>query len=95
MTTPTLASLRNVGPATLADFKLLGIETVEQLISQDADELYVRLCYQTKTRHDSCMHDVFAAAIHQAKTSEALNWWAFTPARKARQMVGDFPKIPI
>nr|WP_243444214.1 helix-hairpin-helix domain-containing protein [Acetobacter persici] len=37
------------------------------------------------------MHDVFAAAIHQARTGEARNWWSFTPQRKARQQDGSFP----
>jgi nucleotidyltransferase/DNA polymerase involved in DNA repair len=79
-----LARLRNVGKACLADFHLLGIRTVEQLAAQDADHLYGRLCELTKQRQDPCVHDVLAATIHQAKTGEALNWWAFTAARKAR-----------
>jgi hypothetical protein len=79
-----LARLRNVGKAALADFKLLGITTVEQLAAQNADALFGRLVELTKQRQDPCVHDVFAATIHQAKTGEALNWWAFTPGRKAR-----------
>jgi Pathogenicity locus len=79
-----LSDLRNVGKAALADFQLLGIETVEQLAAEDADRLYDRLCALTNRRHDPCVHDVFSATIHQARTGEALDWWAFTPARKAR-----------
>jgi predicted RecB family nuclease len=79
-----LARLHNVGKATLADFQLLGITTVEQLAAQDADALYGRLGELTKQRQDPCVHDVFAATIHQARTGEALNWWAFTARRKAR-----------
>lgn len=86
-----LTRLRNVGKAALADFDLLGVTSVRQLAEQDADALYLRLCAATGRRHDPCVHDVFAAAIHQAKTGEALNWWAFTPARKARQASGGFP----
>ncbi len=86
------ARLRNVGPATLADFKLLGIATVAQLAAQDADTLYLRLCEETLRRHDPCVHDVFAAAIHQARTGEGVNWWTYTPARKRRQAAGDFPQ---
>jgi hypothetical protein len=80
------------GPA-LADFKLLGIATVSQLATKDADTLYVQLCETTRQRHDPCVHDVFAAAIHQAKTGEAVNWWAYTPARKSRQASGTFPYV--
>lgn len=93
--TDSLAMLRNVGPAAIADFKLLGIATIDQLVTENADELYLRLCTHTRVRHDPCVHDVFSAAIHQAKTGEALNWWAFSSERKRRQAVGEFPQIPI
>ena len=88
-----LGELRNIGKAMLADFKLLGITRVDQLASQDVDDIYTRLCLMTGARHDPCVHDTFAAAIHQARTGEALNWWAFTPLRKERQRLGTFPKI--
>ena len=89
------AKLRNVGPAALADFALLGIGTIAELATQDADLLYVRLCEQTGRRHDPCVHDVFAAAIHQARTGEAVNWWAYTAARKIRQLAGEFPRLSV
>ena len=88
-----LAELRNVGKATLADFTLLNIHAVAQLVGQDADDLYTRLCLLTATKHDPCVHDTFAAAIHQANTGEALNWWVFTAVRKQRQLKGTFPNI--
>jgi hypothetical protein len=31
---------------------------------------------------DPCVLDTFAAAIHQARTGEALPWWLFSRARK-------------
>ncbi len=79
-----LNKLRNVGKATLKDFQLLGITSVEQLAQADALDLYRQLSLLTGTRQDSCVEDVFAATIHQARTGEALDWWAFTPARKLR-----------
>ena len=88
-----LSDLRNIGKAMLGDFQLLNISSVPQLAKQDADELYTKLCILTGVRHDPCVHDTFAAAIHQAKTGEALNWWSFTPLRKARQQNGTFPTI--
>ena len=88
-----LSDLRNIGKAMLRDFDLLGITSVAQLAAQDADELYMRICLLTGTRHDPCVHDTYAAAIHQSKTGEALNWWAFTPLRKERQRLGSFPKL--
>ena len=89
-----LSELRNIGKAMLADFAVLGITSVQQLARQEADEIYSRLCVITGARHDPCVHDTFAAAIHQAKTGEALNWWAFTSLRKERQKTGTFPSIP-
>jgi len=86
-----LAALRNIGKAMLADFRMLGIESVVQLAEQDADDLYARLYVLTGKRQDPCVHDTFAAAIHQARTGEARNWWTFSPTRKARQANGDFP----
>jgi hypothetical protein len=62
---------RNVGPATRADLAVLGIATIEQLASSDPDELYVTLQLKTGSRHDPCVWDVFAAAIHQSRTGEA------------------------
>ncbi len=85
-----LSRLRNVGPAARQDFEVLKIVSVAQLAACDPDELYLRLQAETGTRHDPCVWDVFAAAIHQARTGEALNWWAFTPQRKARQAKGEF-----
>ena len=86
-----LSALRNVGKATLADFHLLGVATVSDLATRDADALYVELERITGGRQDPCVHDVFSATIHEASTGEAKNWWEYTPARKARQVAGSFP----
>ena len=88
-----LRTLRNIGKAMLRDFEQLGIRSVAELAEQDADELYVRLSRLTGARQDPCVHDTFAAAIHQARTGEALNWWAFTAERKKRQAAGTFPRL--
>jgi len=88
--TDDVIALRNIGAAMQADLRGLGIHTVGELASRDADSLYLELCTATGVRHDPCVHDTFASAIHQARTGEALAWWAFTPARKARQKAGTF-----
>jgi DNA transformation protein and related proteins len=80
-----LSKLRNIGKAMRADFELLGVKSVAQLARCDADKLYARIQQLTATRHDPCVWDTYAAAIHQAKTGEALPWWDFTKVRKARQ----------
>jgi hypothetical protein len=86
-----LSDLRNIGPAGLGDFAVLGIESVAQLSTCEAGQLFVDLQRLTGMRQDPCVYDVFAAAIHQAKTGEAKNWWAFTGARKLLQQAGGFP----
>jgi hypothetical protein len=86
-----LAALRNIGKAMLADLRMLGIGSIDQLARQDADDLYVRLCVLIGKRQDRWVHDTFTAAIHQAQTGEARDWWTFSPARKARQANGEFP----
>lgn len=81
-----LLALMNVGQATLSDFKLLGIETVEDLAKADPDELYERIQTITGKRHDPCVWDVFAATIHEAQTGEKTPWWHWTKIRKAKQV---------
>jgi TfoX C-terminal domain/Pathogenicity locus len=81
-----LSELRNIGKAMLQDFELLGIKSVKQLARCDADELYARIQTLTGSRHDPCVWDTYSAAIHQAKTGEALAWWEFTKVRKARAL---------
>ena len=86
-----LSDLRNVGKATLADFAVLGIETIAQLRECEPDVLFLELQRRTGQHQDPCVWDVFAATIHQARSGEAKNWWAFTAIRKARQAGGRFP----
>lgn len=86
-----LSDLRNVGPAALGDFAVLGVETVAQLATCKPADLFINLQRLTGKRQDPCVYDVFAAVIHQAQTGEAKNWWAFTGARKALQKAGVFP----
>lgn len=85
-----LQDLRNIGPAMARDFALLGVHTCKQLARADADRLYLRLQKITGRRHDPCVWDTFAAAIHQARRGEALPWWHFTRERKAREAAGCF-----
>ena len=79
-----LAKLRNVGKAALTDFAVLEIYSVAQLSRYEADDLFSELQMRTNSKQDPCVWDVFAATIHQARTGEARDWWAFTAVRKAR-----------
>jgi Pathogenicity locus len=86
-----LSDLRNVGPAALGDFAVLGISTIAQLQACKPGDLFLDLQRLTGKRQDPCVYDVFASTIHQAKTGEAKNWWAFTSERKVLQRAGAFP----
>jgi hypothetical protein len=78
-----LATLANVGRATLGDLETLGIRSRAQLARRDAYRLYEALCARTGARHDPCVIDVFLAAIEECRGAAPRAWWAFTPARKA------------
>lgn len=79
-----LLTLKNVGPATLEDFKKLNIHSITELAQADADELFMRLQTITRRKQDPCVWDVFAAAIHEAKTGEKRPWWEWSKLRKQR-----------
>lgn len=85
-----LRALRNIGPAMQRDLDRLGIRSCAQLARADADRLYLKLQRLTGQRHDPCVWDSFAAAIHQTRTGEALPWWHFTRVRKQRMAEGSF-----
>lgn len=84
-----LDDLVSVGPATMRDFAILGIKSVEQLASQDPTKLYLRLCKITGVRHDPCCEDVFSCAVAQARNPKLpaaqCNWWYWSKIRKARK----------
>lgn len=80
-----LADLRNVGPAFLRDFDLLGVRTIDQLAGEDAFALHARLEALTCRRQDPCVIDVFLATIHEARTGEKTDWWDWTAERKRRR----------
>ena len=80
------SDLVSVGPATLKDFELLGIDSVEQLVGRDATELYKRLQEIVGDKFDICCQDVFRAAIEQANNpnlpDEKQKWYYWSRQRK-------------
>lgn len=93
-TKDSLLALRNIGPAMRRDLTLLGVRSAAQLARHEPDRLYQRLQKMTGQRHDPCVWDTFAAAVHQARTGEALPWWHFTAQRKQRMAAGTFLTPP-
>jgi Pathogenicity locus len=78
-----LEQLPNVGKATAGDFRLLGIDTPQQLIGRDPYQLYEQLCTITAIRHDPCMIDVFIASTRFMSGEPKAPWWNYTAERKA------------
>lgn len=77
-----LEDLPNVGPATAADLRRIGIRTPHDLCGRDGYALYDMLCRETGTRHDPCVIDVFLSITHFMNGGNALPWWSFTEQRK-------------
>lgn len=78
-----LEQLPNIGKASAADLRLIGIQHPGQLIGQDPYNMYEELCLATGQRHDPCVYDVFIAAVRYMEGGAALPWWAHTEERKA------------
>ena len=85
-----LKDLVGIGGAMLGDFEVLGIRTVDELSSQDADQLYARLSEITGRKQDICVLDVFRCAIAQARDpelpEELCQWWWWSRQRRAGQI---------
>lgn len=77
-----LTDLPNIGKASAADLRLLGITAASQLAGKDAYRMFAQLCELTGQRHDPCVIDVFLSVIRFVEGEEAQAWWAFTEERK-------------
>jgi hypothetical protein len=82
-----LKDLRGIGKKMLEDFDQLGIKSVNQLKSRDADRLYLRMCEISGVRQDPCVLDTYRCAIEQARNpnlpDEQKDWWYWSRVRKS------------
>lgn len=78
----SLEQLPNVGPATAADLRLLGIRRPGDLIGRDPYVMYERLCRKTGQRHDPCVIDTFISVVRFMNGAPERPWWAYTAERK-------------
>jgi len=82
-----LGDLRGIGKKMLEDFDQLGVRSVQQLKSRDADELYRRMCEISGQRQDPCVLDTYRCAIEQARNpnlpDEQRDWWYWSRLRKS------------
>jgi Pathogenicity locus len=77
-----LTDLPNVGPATAADLRQLGIGSPEQLHGKDPSQMYRELCVRTGVRHDPCVLDVFISITRFVAGDPPRPWWHYTAERK-------------
>jgi nucleotidyltransferase/DNA polymerase involved in DNA repair len=84
-----LGDLISVGPAMLRDFELLGVRSVGQLARQSPERLYRKLGRVAGQHQDTCVLDVFRAAVAQARNrrlpAEQCQWWYWSRKRKGRR----------
>lgn len=82
-----LCGLRSIGPASLKDFDLLGVTSLDDLASRDPQELYDALCRLKGQRVDICCLDVMHCAVAQARNPhlppEQRDWFWWSRNRKA------------
>ena len=68
-----------VGPEISKDLWNLGFRSIEDLIGQNPEELYDRLCAMQGQKVDCCMLYVFRCAIYFVTEpnpeAEKLKWW--------------------
>ena len=77
-----VTDLPNVGPATAADLRLLGIAHPAQWRDRDPAQLYATLCRKTGVRHDPCVIDVFASITAFMDGDGPKPWRSYTALRK-------------
>ena len=74
-----LEGLPGVGEKMAGELRRIGIGTVDELVGQNADELYQRLCDIKASAVDRCVLYVFRCAIYYAENDEhdpeLLKWW--------------------
>lgn len=80
-----LQSIPGVGPRTAEDLRALGIQGVDDLVGQDPERLFARLCAVQGGRADRCNLYVYRCAVYFAeggRASELLEWWSWKDAAR-------------
>ncbi len=74
-----LLSIPYVGKNTKEDLINIGINTVEDLIGKDPEDLFLQDCIFKKREEDRCQLYVFRMAVYYAEhdtwEEEKLKWW--------------------
>ncbi len=74
-----LQSIPGVGPSIAQDLTDLGYGAVGDLVGQDPETMYERLCRQRGQHIDRCVLYVFRCAVYYSESDvhdpELLKWW--------------------
>ena len=74
-----LRALPGVGPAIASDLRALGYSDPADLVGEEPELMYHRLCDLQGAHVDRCMLYVFRCAVYAASTdrpeTEKLKWW--------------------
>jgi len=74
-----LQTIPGIGPSMAQDLRDLGIFAVDDLVGQDPELMYKRLCQMHGMHIDRCVLYVFRCAVYFASEDEhdpeLLKWW--------------------
>ena len=74
-----LQTIPGIGPSMAQDLRDLGYFTVSELVGQDPELMYKRLCLMHGMHIDRCVLYVFRCAVYFASEEgpepELLKWW--------------------
>ena len=79
-----------VGPSIAQDLLDLGIRSVDDLVDEDPEELFERLCALRHERIDRCVLYVFRSSVYWAGAElpdpELSKWWNWKDGGPARRI---------
>lgn len=85
--TRALQRIPGVGPSMAMDLKDLGYEVPADLVGEDPQAMFDRLCDLRAKPIDRCVLYVFREAVyyasHRRPEPELLKWWNWSDARMA------------
>ncbi len=84
ISTDSLESIPNIGPAIAAKLRLLGFKTPSDLKGADPYFMYQKLFKLTGRHHDLCLLDVFISVVSFCNGNPPKPWWKFTAMRKRK-----------
>lgn len=87
-----LQTIPGIGPSMSQDLRDLGLFEVDDLVGQDPELMYKRLCLMHGMHIDRCVLYVFRCAVYFASEEdhdpELLKWWNWKGLGSAQAAAG-------